>query len=166
MAWNIENEWLKNLEKKLLKRSSISQLVHWLFLLEIPENPPNKCFSSVSAPVTYDITRHRPQHAVSLLCFSENLKKGTPQNHKKYWVKSLHIRSCCGPYFHEFHIRSKWRKMQTRIVPNTDTFYTVKSWKEMENMEGKLSYDLWISLPDMKVILKQLSEMVLKNSCP
>ena len=37
---------------------------------------------------------------------------------------------------------------------------------EMENMKGKLLYDLWLSLPDMKVILKQLSEMVLENSFP
>ena len=36
----------------------------------------------------------------------------------------------------------------------------------MENMEEKLSCDLWFSLPDMKVTLKQLSETVLKNSRP
>ena len=33
----------------------------------------------------------------------------------------------------------------------------------MENMKKKISSDLWFSLPDMKVTLKQLSEMVLKK---
>ena len=40
-----------------------------------------------------------------------------------------------------------------------------KSLMEIENMKEKLSYDLWFSLPDLKVTkvtLKQLSETVLK----
>ena len=40
-----------------------------------------------------------------------------------------------------------------------------KSLMEMRNMKEKILCDLWFSLPDMKVILKQLSEMFLKNSC-
>ena len=36
----------------------------------------------------------------------------------------------------------------------------------MEKMKEKLSRDLWFSVPDMKVTLKQLSETVLKNLCP
>ena len=35
----------------------------------------------------------------------------------------------------------------------------------MENEKEKLSFDSWFSQPDMKITLKQLSEMVLKNSC-
>ena len=34
----------------------------------------------------------------------------------------------------------------------------------MENLKEKLSSDLGFLLPDMKVILKQLSQMALKNS--
>ena len=33
-------------------------------------------------------------------------------------------------------------------------------------MKEKLSCNLWFSLPEMKVTLKQLSEIILKNSCP
>ena len=33
----------------------------------------------------------------------------------------------------------------------------------MENMKEKLSCDLWFSLPEIKVTLKQLSETVLKK---
>ena len=36
----------------------------------------------------------------------------------------------------------------------------------MENMKEKLSCDLSLSLPDMKVILEQMPETVLKDSCP
>ena len=36
----------------------------------------------------------------------------------------------------------------------------------MEDMKEKISCDLWFSLPDKKAALKQLSEIVLKNSCP
>ena len=36
----------------------------------------------------------------------------------------------------------------------------------MQNVKEKLSCDLWFSLPDMKVTLKQLSETFLKYPCP
>ena len=56
-------------------------------------------------------------------------------------VKNVCIRSYTGPHFPAFvlntqrysvslHNQSKCPKMQTRITPNTNTFYTVyKSWK-------------------------------------
>ena len=51
-------------------------------------------------------------------------------------VKSVHIRSCSGPYFHTFglntnrysvslRIQLECGKKQTRKTPNTDTFYAV-----------------------------------------
>ena len=50
-------------------------------------------------------------------------------------VESVHIRSCSGPHFPAFGlnkeisvslcIHSEWGEMQTRITPNTDTFYAV-----------------------------------------
>ena len=53
-------------------------------------------------------------------------------------VKSVHIRSYSGPLFHAFRlnakrygvslrIQSECRKIQTKITPNTDTFYAVVS---------------------------------------
>ena len=45
-------------------------------------------------------------------------------------VNSFHIRSYSGPHFPTFRLntekyQSECRKMQTRITPNTDTFYAV-----------------------------------------
>ena len=51
-----------------------------------------------------------------------------------HWVRSVRIRSYCGPHFPAFElntercsvslsIQSEYGKMQTRITPNTDTFY-------------------------------------------
>ena len=53
-----------------------------------------------------------------------------------HWVKSVRIRSYCGPYFPAFRlnteiyfvslcIQSECGKIRTRITPNTDTFYSM-----------------------------------------
>ena len=49
------------------------------FVLGISENFPK----DISALETCDVTKYRLPHTVSLLHFSENFKKSTPQSHKK-----------------------------------------------------------------------------------
>ena len=55
--------------------------------------------------------------------------------------------------------------------------FTNEPWKEnflginfcqidQNSRDSRKSCDLWFSLLDMKVTLKQLSEIVLRNSCP
>ena len=50
----------------------------------------------------------------------------------KHCVKSVHIRSYSDPHFPAFglnnRIQSDCGKMETRLTPNTDTFYAVKSY--------------------------------------
>ena len=74
--------------------------------------------------------------------------KGTSKD--KHYLKSVLIRSYSGPQFPVFglnmerygvslRIQSKCEKMRTRITPNTDTFYTVKSPKNQANfMQARL----------------------------
>ena len=104
MASNKKNERLKSLKKNIKKLRGHSQLLYWLFVLEIPENSSK----NVSLPEACGLTKYRPHHAVSLLQFSKNFEKATSQNHKETLM-------------------------------------------EMENIKEKLSFDLWLSLLDMKV---------------
>ena len=48
-------------------------------------------------------------------------------NSASHCVKRVRIRSYSVPYFPAFGLRlqSKYRKIRTRITPNTDTFYPV-----------------------------------------
>ena len=58
---------------------------------------------------------------------------------KSNCVKFVRIRSCSGPYFPAFglnterygveDIQSKYRKIRTRITPNTGTFYPVNVYQ-------------------------------------
>ena len=76
---------ISKFREKILKSSEavVHELFYWLFGLDIQEKPPK----NVSAPETCSVTTHGPYHAVSLMQFSENLKKATPQSHKKSWWK-------------------------------------------------------------------------------
>ena len=57
---------------------------------------------------------------------------------------------------------SSWRSF-LKIIKHLLHKSTKKAWCENRNQERK--YDLWFSLPGMKVTLKQQSETVQKNSC-
>ena len=68
----------------------------------------------------------------------------------RHCVKSVRIRSCSGPHFPIFglnmerygvslRIQSEYRKMQTRVTPNTDTFYTVGYWTNLSKRSSQIS---------------------------
>ena len=45
----------------------------------------------------------------------------------EHCVKSVHIWSCSGPYFHaSLRIQSEWGNIRTRITPTTDAFHAVE----------------------------------------
>ena len=114
---------ISKFREKILKSSEavVHELFYWLFGLDIQEKPPK----NVSAPETCSVTTHGPYHAVSLMQFSENLKKATPQSHKKSWWKMENI---------EWKHHIKWKY----LLPDPKV-----AFEEILQKKGKFVSSIW-----------------------
>ena len=93
-----------------------------------------------------------------------------PQTNDPHCVRSVLIRSCSAPHFPAFRlnmerygvslrIQSEYGKMRTRITPNTDTFYAVRT-NENSLAQGRnfwrLLYSKVLIFSYYKALIKQL----------